>query len=107
MTREDADFEGFRASGDVGEKLKEAGNTHWVAPNNATNESGFTALPAAFRPYSGDFSYIVAGHNAYFWTSTEEDIYEAYYRMLRHDLKSVVRRGLNKNEGCAVRCFKD
>src|SRR5664280_630451 len=31
-------------------KLKEAGTLHWKNPNTATNESGFTALPAGNRP---------------------------------------------------------
>lgn len=29
----------------AGEKLKEISNVHWAAPNHATNELGFTALP--------------------------------------------------------------
>ena len=53
----------------AGGKLKEAGTGHWIAPNQgATNESGFTALPAGGRYSSGMFY----GVNKYgdFWTST-------------------------------------
>ena len=35
----------------AGSKLKETGLEHWSSPNdeNATNETGFTALPAGER----------------------------------------------------------
>lgn len=53
----------------AGGKLKEAGYTHWKAPNvEATNESGFNALPAGVRASNG-FSEI--GNFASFWTSTQ------------------------------------
>ena len=41
---------------DAGGKLKETGLTHWKTPNGgATNESGFTAIGAGGRGYTGGF----------------------------------------------------
>ncbi len=43
-----------------GQKLKQAGTSHWQAPNTgATNETGFTALPAGGRSYlTGEFFWL-------------------------------------------------
>lgn len=53
----------------AGGKMKETGTTHWTDPNTgATNESGFSALPAGYRDgYTGMFNYI-ADHGFY-WSS--------------------------------------
>jgi len=55
----------------VGGKLKEYGTVNWKNPNtNATNETGFTALPGGYRTYfTGEFWYI--NDAGYWWTSTE------------------------------------
>lgn len=44
----------------VGHMFKEAGTAHWKAPNaGATNETGFTVLPAGLRNYqTGNFYYL-------------------------------------------------
>jgi uncharacterized protein (TIGR02145 family) len=56
----------------AGGKMKEAGNKHWDDPNkDATNSSGFTALPAG----SSDYYNGLSGRNysAQFWTSTKNE----------------------------------
>ncbi|HPG39387.1 MAG TPA: fibrobacter succinogenes major paralogous domain-containing protein [bacterium] len=43
----------------AGDKLKEAGTAHWSCTNStATNESGFTALPAGMRNSNGVFEKL-------------------------------------------------
>ncbi len=56
-------------------KMKETGIEHWVYNENATNSSGFSALPGGIKgqwegPWSSGF--FLPGNGAYFWTSTEE-----------------------------------
>jgi uncharacterized protein (TIGR02145 family) len=82
---------------DEGGKLKEAGTSHWIEPNNgATNSSGFTALPDG------------SGRYAIFWTSTDYDSEYAWRRLLRNDM-SQIERDHNpwKKTFYSVRCVKD
>jgi uncharacterized protein (TIGR02145 family) len=54
----------------AGGKLKEAGTSHWADPNtDATNESGFNALPGGCRSAGGVFYSQV--FNGYWITSTK------------------------------------
>lgn len=54
-----------------GGMLKEAGTKHWASPNiEATNSSGFTALPGGIR-LGNDFDFrFDQGERGYFWSST-------------------------------------
>jgi uncharacterized protein (TIGR02145 family) len=103
----------------AGGKMKEAGLEHWCGyyqnyPDNcinesATNESGFTALPAGSRHVSyGDYSGL--GRECYFWTSDTEDIgvggYGSY-RRLEFDESRLVMGGSSFRFGFSVRCIKD
>jgi uncharacterized protein (TIGR02145 family) len=66
----------------AGGKLKETGITHWGSPNtNATNESGFTALPGGYRiNIVGTFGDIDA--RRFRWSSTDTGSTEAlHYNM--------------------------
>jgi uncharacterized protein (TIGR02145 family) len=55
------------------DKVMEAGNTHWLRiVDEATNESGFTGLPAGFRSIGKDFiGFMNIGYSGLWWSSTE------------------------------------
>jgi len=89
-----------------GGKLKETEINHWLSPNtSATNEVGFTALPAGIRMTSGQFDNL--GNNANWWSMTENGANYAWYRYLYKGSASVVRDYYNKNVGFSIRCVKD
>ena len=90
----------------AGGKLKETGITHWNDPNaDATNETGYTALPGGYRGSSGTFSYIASG--AIFWSATENDVTTSWGRDMGYGNSYVNRNFFNKNLGLSVRCLKD
>lgn len=91
----------------VGGKMKEAGTAHWVSPNTgATNESGFTALPAGSRTYGGLFNE--PGYAAEFWSSTiSPDPTYAYIRSLLYDDDFMYSNEVWIEAGFSVRCLKN
>ncbi len=106
MSQSQADATVWRGT-DEGGKMKEAGTSHWHSPNiGATNESGFTALPAGFRGAS-DVYYFDLGSYAYFWSSTGSTELHAWYRDLQNNHSEVYRYNFNKREGRSVRCVRD
>jgi uncharacterized protein (TIGR02145 family) len=67
----------------AGGKLKETGTSHWESPNEgATNESGFTALPAGslysewYNGYWYGYFDSQIGSSCNFWSSTEAESYD-------------------------------
>jgi uncharacterized protein (TIGR02145 family) len=89
----------------AGDKLKEAGTSHWDDPNAGTNESGFTALPGGSRSAGGEFMDI--GSFGVFWTSTDYSGDFAWMRGLSHENSTVQQGGGYKYYGYSVRCVKD
>lgn len=91
----------------AGGALKATGTEHWNAPNTgATNESGFTALPAGARSrVNGEFSN--QGVTAYFWTSTYDYVYTAWPRLIFHDTVDMFSSFADQKTGMSVRCVKD
>jgi uncharacterized protein (TIGR02145 family) len=93
-----------------GDQVKEIGTTHWLSPNtDATNESGFTALPGGMRRENGIFAEI--GSSSNWWSSTEYN-YNTNYALSR----GVDSRWENfvknvgsdpKKFGFSIRCVKD
>ena len=92
----------------AGGKMKEAGTVHWIYPNSgATDESGFTALPASFRDYLGSFSTPL-GERGSFWTSTQNGSTFAWDYTLSYLTEGVSRNsGAMKSNGFSVRCIKN
>jgi uncharacterized protein (TIGR02145 family) len=104
MTQAEADKNLWRGT-NQGSKLKESGITHWTAPNSdATNETGFTALPGGYR---NDGIFGLIGSNGVWWTSTEVDILSAWDRYLGNAYPTVDRGSYEKADGYSVRCVKD
>ena len=92
--------------GVAGDKMKEAGTTHWWSPNTgATNSSGFSALPGGYRNFTVQFKDI--GFNGSWWSSTEDDTSNVWYRYLFYKNAGINRSLSVKNFGFSVRCVKD
>lgn len=90
----------------AGSKLKEAGTEHWTTPNaDATNETGFSALPGGYRSNGGPF--YSSGSRGSWYTSTAEDATYVWRRDMQYNHISVDRWNNNKNFGFSVRCIKD
>lgn len=91
---------------EAGSKLKEIGITHWNSPNQATNETGFTALPGGFRSGSlDDFAFI--GDYGFWWSSTEYTTDLAWIHNVFYSNITVFREYSGKNNGYSVRCLRD
>jgi uncharacterized protein (TIGR02145 family) len=92
----------------AGGKLKEAGTAHWLTPNtDATNSSGFTALPGGYRYYyDGTFNNV--GSDGNWWSSTAGDATYAWGRYLFY-YNAGVHRGYYGylQIGLSVRCVQD
>jgi uncharacterized protein (TIGR02145 family) len=91
---------------EAGGKLKEAGIAHWLSPNtDATNKTGFTALPGGYRNFTGTFLGI--GYGDYYWSSVEDDDSDALCRALYCNSSQVDKASFYKTVGISVRCIKD
>jgi uncharacterized protein (TIGR02145 family) len=94
----------------AGNKLIETTSAHWKNHPDATNESGFTALP------SGSFVYGYNWNDAVtYWSSTANDYYDtdSVFRNTQAkvlsllDVSKVEVMDYNKINGTVIRCVKD
>lgn len=93
-----------------GGTMKEYGTAHWKTPNTqATNETGFTALPGGYRSYNGTFNLIRI--DGYWWSSSEKSWFgqsnSVVYRNLKYDEQSIFRHVADKANGFSVRCVQN
>ena len=90
----------------AGGKMKEVGTTSWNSPNtDATNTSLFTGLPGGYRDYNGGYNFI--GYFGFWWSTTEYDTGNAWYRSLSYYFGSAYRFANPKGYGLPVRCLRD
>jgi uncharacterized protein (TIGR02145 family) len=90
----------------AGGKLKEAGTAHWNSPNEgATNESGFTALPAGQRSWYGPSAML--GDYGYFWSASGGDASGSWGWSMVHSESTVMRLNYTQHCGFSVRCLRN
>jgi uncharacterized protein (TIGR02145 family) len=102
----------YQSPFDCGKYLKEAGTAHWKDSSDATNISGFTALPGGHRDKKG-FWWL--GAYAFFWNREE---YKGEYYLSEQDGGCAYECSFQpgtyfnhdwgyKYRGMSVRCVKD
>ena len=91
---------------EAGGKLKEVGTRNWTPPNtDATNSSGFTALPGGAL-WGNKFQHL--GDNATWWSSSEFSKEKAWSRFVNNKNSNMSRNSSHsKFCGHSVRCLKD
>jgi len=103
MTQEQADNLGPRGT-NQGSQLKSTAG--WTDNGNGTNTSSFTALPGGIRNHTTG-AFMNEGYVTSFWSSTENNQEQAFYRYLSGDQEKVGRDSLVKSAGKYIRCTKD
>jgi uncharacterized protein (TIGR02145 family) len=93
-------------SATAGGKMKSIGLQYWIDPNtDATNESGFSGLPAGIR-IGGAFGS--RSENSAWWSSSESmPLNFAWNRIISNSFGNVYRVKYTKGNGLSVRCIKD
>jgi uncharacterized protein (TIGR02145 family) len=90
----------------AGGKMKSTGTSLWLSPNTAaTNESGFSGLPGGYRYNDGAFGGI--GSNGFWWSSSEGNTSDTWYRGLYYNDGFAYGDGYDKRYGFSVRCLRD
>jgi len=69
------------------------------------HKSGFSALPGGYREGNGTFYSV--GYNGYWWSSTEDNTDDAWFRYLTYYGSAVGRNYHYKEHGFSVRCVRD
>ncbi len=95
----------------IANKIKEQGNEHWISPNtNASDNSGFNALPAGFRNIWLSNNFDGLGTTSIWWSSSYRVLggwkYGGFYQ-LDSNFFSIQLSGKSNSSGFSVRCLKD
>jgi uncharacterized protein (TIGR02145 family) len=85
-----------------GKKLK--AKSGWRGSGNGTDEYGFSALPGGHLILEG-YDYI--GGSGYWWSASESNSNNAYYRRMHYDHDYANWYSDLKSERASVRCLQD
>jgi uncharacterized protein (TIGR02145 family) len=77
----------------------------WKENKEATDETGFGALPGGYRVFNGPFIY--EGSHAFFWSATSVTPDKAWGRGMLYNHVDVGRDEGSKGSGLSVRCIQD
>jgi len=79
----------------------------WNQNGNGTDAFGFSALPGGCGYSGGSFDYV--GRNGHWWTASEYNSYNAYYRRMSYDDENVDYNyyDFHKSYLFSVRCVQD
>lgn len=102
MDQADTDLTGWRGTIE-GTKLKAISG--WNSSGNGTDDYGFSAFPGGSRYHSNGVSNY-SGVYGYWWSGTEENSIEAYYRVLQGN-GTIYRENFRKSNGYTVRCVRN
>jgi uncharacterized protein (TIGR02145 family) len=81
-------------------------NGYWMSPNTAaSNSSGFSALPGAYRNLGGSFAGL--GSSGSWWTSSSFNTLNAMFRKIDNGSAGIIRNNVSKKYGFSVRCLKN
>jgi uncharacterized protein (TIGR02145 family) len=91
--------------------MKEAGTTHWLAPNTADNSELWTGLPGGNR-HNNDGLFAGLGTLGFFWSSTagpQNPIYSTGtgWRYALYNSLAISKNATTVQTGFSVRCLKD
>ena len=100
----------FGGSSVAGGALKTVGTLDdtglWYTPNtNATNASGFSAVPGGYRSQYGVFTQMSFG--AYYWAGQSAGSNDGWFSQLRYDFNNLTGNIFDGRFGASVRCIKD
>ena len=91
----------------AGSKMKEI-SKYWNSLNEeASNESGFSALPGGYLEDPDDTDYPYMGEMGFFWSTKEKSGSSAWFRYVKYDGNLLKASDGDKKFGMSVRCLKD
>ncbi|MCB9190653.1 MAG: fibrobacter succinogenes major paralogous domain-containing protein [Flavobacteriales bacterium] len=91
----------------AGGKMKSTA-PEWQSPNGeATNESGFSALPSGSRAASSNGDFVTHGFFSRYWSTTEDSPTGAYGSGADYLFGSTGDGPFYKLDGNSVRCLRD
>lgn len=73
----------------------------------SNNSSGFSAKPGGFRSQYSSSTFSDIGTSGYWWSTTVNYSYSAWYRSINYNINEVFRGDIDKKNGYSVRCIRD